>query len=696
MCRWCLCVLTLLISAPCIWAQQSYPMLMSIEPVAAQVGQSSQHVIKSRYSMEGAYRVLVSGFGVEGQAVLPEPTEANKKNPLLALKVNFKVAADAIPGVRDVRVVTPAGVSTVGQLVIVADQVVCEVAENNTPATATEFQIPATLCGRIEKNEDLDYFRFHAPAGTTVHFQVRCMTLQDRIHDLQTHADPILAIRSSNGTTLAAADNSVGGDAFLSYTIPQDGDYWLEIRDVRFKGNEYWGYCIEVSTRPTIQTVFPLAVPLGQSRLVSLIDSTKSSSEQAELMQEATSDPLTVQPTAVKTTSGAQQLVWLVAEEGQSHTESNSDNNTHVLAEMFDAPGGINGSIAAPADIDCYQFAAKKGEKFSFEVFARRAGSSLDSHLRLLNDQGRQLQVNDDLRDGKRNYADSRIENWSVPADGNYILEIRDLHLRGGATFVYYLKATRATPDFRLYADTDKTPLTPGNSGVIFVRAERKNGFDGEIQLQVEGLPPHVSASCGRILSGKHQDGCIVLTADADAQPDVAGVQISGRATVPGDDNSLIELSRNARIYQETYQPGGGRGHWPVDEHVVSIGAPADIRRVTLDAYDLKLRPGESTSINVEIERAPGFDKNVVLEVTYSHLNSIYGDSLPQGVTVDNAASTTLLTAGATRGKITLKAAPDAQLAERQQFAVMANISLNFVMKATYASKPVTLSVAKP
>ncbi len=707
MVRCCVCVLTLLMFGPRAVAQQSYPMLMSIDPVAAQVGQSSEHVIKSRYTMEGAYRVLVSGSGVEGQVVLPESTETEKKNPLLTLKVNFKVAADAVPGVRDVRVVTPAGVSTVGQLVIVADPVVCEAAENNTPAAATAFQVPATLCGRIEKNEDVDYFKFQAQAGATIHFQVRCMTLQDRIHDLQTHADPILAIRNSTGTTLAAADNTVGGDALLSYTIPQTGNYWLEIRDVRFKGNEYWGYCIEATTRPTVQTVFPLAAPLGQTHLVSLIDATRAATAQAELTLAPASDPLEIHPTSVKLSCGTQQLVRLVAEEGKSQTESNADNNTYAQAEVFDAPGGINGCISSPADIDCYKFAAKQGDKFTFEVFARRVGSSLDSHLRLLNDQGRQLQVNDDLRDGKRNYSDSRIENWAAPADGNYILEIRDLHLRGGAPFVYYLKSTRATPDFRLYTDTDKTPLTPGNAGVIFVRAERKNGFDGEIQLHVDGLPPHVTASCGRILSGKHQDGCIVLTADADAPLDVSGIRITGRATiasVPSIDNSLagnsstsnssMELIRQARVYQETYQPGGGRGHWPVDEHVVSVGAPGDIRRVTLNSYELQLKPGESTTIEVEIERTPGFDKNVVLEVTYSHLNTIFGDSLPQGVTVDNAASTTLLTAGATRGKITLKAAPDAQLAQRQQFAVMANISLNFVMKATYASQPVTLTVA--
>jgi hypothetical protein len=71
----------------------------------------------------------------------------------------------------------------------------------------------------------------------------------------------------------------------------------------------------------------------------------------------------------------------------------------------------------------------------------------------------------------------------------------------------------------------------------------------------------------------------------------------------------------------------------------------------------------------------------------------VFGDPLPKGVTVDAAASNTLLTGGATRGKITLKAAPDAAEAEKVSFAVMANVSINFVMKTTYASKPIVLTV---
>ena len=114
---------------------------------------------------------------------------------------------------------------------------------------------------------------------------------------------------------------------------------------------------------------------------------------------------------------------------------------------------------------------------------------------------------------------------------------------------------------------------------------------------------------------------------------------------------------------------------------------------MSLSTHEVTLRPGDSASIDVEIERAEGFDKNVTLEVVYKHLNTVYGDPLPQGVSLDNSASKVLLTGGETKGKITLKAATDAGLAEKQVFTVMANVSINFVMKATYASDPVTLTV---
>ena len=54
------------------FAQTSYPMLMSIKPTAAQAGQTSVHTVNSRYSLLGAYQVLISGTGVMGEVLAPE------------------------------------------------------------------------------------------------------------------------------------------------------------------------------------------------------------------------------------------------------------------------------------------------------------------------------------------------------------------------------------------------------------------------------------------------------------------------------------------------------------------------------------------------------------------------------------------------------------------------------------------------
>ena len=129
--------------------------------------------------------------------------------------------------------------------------------------------------------------------------------------------------------------------------------------------------------------------------------------------------------------------------------------------------------------------------------------------------------------------------------------------------------------------------------------------------------------------------------------------------------------------------------------HTVAVGQPSDIRSVQLSQCELQLKPGESKQIEVVIERAPDFDKNVTLDVTYNHLNRVYGSSLPTGVSLDKQNSKTLLTGKTVAGHITLTAAKDAKPAERQLVPVMANVSLNFVMKATYAAQPLAITVLR-
>jgi hypothetical protein len=693
-------LLVLLLIAPAARSDTFYPMLMSIHPVAVQAGTTTECEVEARYNLHGTYQVFVTGDGVSAEAEPPaKPADPAKKPVLAKIKVRFKVVADALPGVRDVRLATPQGASTVGQIVVVRDPIIREAPNNDTMKTAQAITLPAAVCGVIEKAEDVDYYKFNVAAHTALTFHVWSQRLQNRIHDLQEHSDPIITLKNSTGTVLAANDNFFFGDPLLHYRFATAGEYYLEIRDARYSGNRYWTYCIEINDRPFVTNVYPSRLTPGVATRLQMVG------------HNLPADPTVTCTLPADTPEGLRWTVLTLADGRKTNgvpvivsklpgvVEAAGAHAAVASAQKVSVPAGISGRLDQENEVDCYSFEAKAGEKFTFEVVARTHQSALDSNLRILDEKGNRLVENDDYIDHYI-HADSRIENWAAPANGRYTVEVRDLHLRGGPAFVYFLKITRTEPEFVLEMDTDKTLLAPGIAGVIFVRAKCKNGFEGEIQLQIDGLPPGVTATCGKILahgqdgSGKiltqGQDGSILLRAAADAPRGAANIRIRGTATHNGK-----TLTAVAAPLQEIYMPGGGRWHYPVDTHTVSVGDLLDLRSVKITPTAITLKPGESKKIDITIERAPGFKNNVTLDAVYQHLGHIFGNSLPPGVTVDDRASKTLLTGDQTQGSITLKAAPDAKPVQNHQSIIMAHVSINFVMKFTYCGEPLVITIAK-
>jgi hypothetical protein len=698
--RWVLVLGVMGLLAPArLGADTFYPMVMGIRPVAVQISRSTECEVSARYNLHGAYQVLVTGEGVVAEVDPPAKAEA-KKPQVGKLKFRCKVAADARPGPRDVRIVTPQGASTLGQVVVVRDPIVRETAaSNDTLKTAQAITLPAAVCGAIEKPEDVDYYKFSVAAGTALTFHVWGQRLEDKIHELLEHVDPILTLRNSAGTVLAVNDNYFHGDPLLHYRFATAGEYFLEIRDVRYGGSPDWLYCIEINDRPFVTNAYPSCVAPGTTTRLSLVG--------PNLPAGATA-PVTVPSTA------ADGLHWATLslapaggeKPGQALTnpvpiivsrlplvlEMDGDHASAATTQKIPVPAGVCGRIAKEGEIDCYAFEAKAGERFTFEVVARQHQSLLDSHLRILGDKGNRLAENDDASD-RYVRADSLLENWTSPAAGRYVIALRDLHLRGGPEFVYFLRVTRSEPGFVLELDTDKTLLAPGSGSPIFVRATRKNGFAGEVQLHVEGLPAGVTACCGRVLTGE-KDGCIVLRAGTNAARGAANVRVTGSAThVEG--GKTLSLTASARPLQEIYMPGGGRWHYPAQMHTVSVGDPLDLKSVKISPASVVLRPGEAKKIDVTIERSEGFKANVTLDAVYQHLGYVFGGCLPPGVTIDDKASLTLLTGDKSAGFLTLKAAPDAKPVKEQQVPIMAHVSINFVMKFTYCAEPLLVSVSK-
>ena len=679
--------------------KDSYPMLMSVHPVAVQVGQTSEVELASRYTLFGSTQVLVVGEGLIGEVVPPEkPPQAKpgERPNLTKMKLRFTAAADAIPGIRSFRLITPLGPSTLGQVVIVRDPVVIEAPPKKgekSAANAQEIPIPSAVCGILEKKEDVDHYRFRAEAGTTLTFHIRAQRIENRIHDLQSHVDPIVTLRNAMGSTLATSDNVFAGDPLLSHKFETAGEYTLEIRDVRYEGNPYWVYCIEINNRPFVTQVYPLAVTPGETTAVSVVGANLPSAATADITLPAKAEP-GLQRLSPPVGGHAVNDVQVLVNTLPAVMEAAGDNNTFDKGQVIPVPACVNGRIETPADGDCYIFEAKKGEAYSFNVVARQAGSALDPILHIENDKQKSLVENDDTRIERVTIPDSSIEFWRAPADGRYAVHIRDLHLRGSDSFVYALLVTRSQPEFELEVDTDKTGLAPGIAAPIFVDIIRRNGFTGEVQLHVEGLPAGITATCGKILPSL-KSGCIILQATDDAPRSVANIRIRGTATHKLEDGTELQLSDTGRPLQEIYFPGGGRGHYPVALHTVAVAEPMDIRRITLSVKSLTLKPGESQKVEVAIERAPDYKGNVTLDMMFQHLR-VFCTSLPKGVTIDGGKSKTLLTGTESKGHITLKAAADAEPVENQLVPVMAHVSINFVMKWTWCGEPFTVTVEKP
>ena len=102
-------------------------------------------------------------------------------------------------------------------------------------------------------------------------------------------------------------------------------------------------------------------------------------------------------------------------------------------------PTVVNGQIL-PGDVDRYRFAARKGQQLVVDVSARRLIPYLSdavpgwfqATVALFDAEGRELAYDDDFR-----FHPDPMLHCEIPADGEYVIEIRDALYRGREDFVY-------------------------------------------------------------------------------------------------------------------------------------------------------------------------------------------------------------------------------------------------------------------
>ncbi len=694
-----------------------FRQVTATHPVAVQRGTKAEVRLRSNLTLDETHAVLFAQGGIKMTFAEPKPIAVplgNRTSPGTPFRFQVEVPADQLPGVYEYRVATAQAVSSVAQLLVTDYPVTVETtAENGTVATAQKVSLPAAVCGVCEQMEDVDCYRFTSQAGQELTLEIFAQRVTDRIHGMVVRGpaiylmDPILTLYGPSGQVVAQNDNFHGGDAFLHVKLPTAGDYTLEVRDARYAGDQRYSYCVEIADRPYAHGIFPPAVQDGQATEVEVIGHLLGGQPQhvakpcvAKLP--AAGDSPGIVRRRLATPAGETNPVSVLVspypqfvERAGNPAPAKGPTQAASQPAPVNLPAGINGRLSRDDEVDRYAFTARKGSAYRFEVFARRLGSPLDSVLEIQDAKGKPLTEADDgdLFRAK----DSRL-TWTAPADGPYIVAVRDLHGRGGERFVYHLQAEPAEPDFELTGEYYYAMLAPGTRMIWFAKIDRQNGFDAPVAIEVENLPPGVTQTPVTIPAGMSQCG-IILSAAKDAAIGASLVRVRGKATLRGADGRERQLVRYGRVTCEQQNSGGGQARWPIETQIVGVVKPMDLLAVAATPEEVTVSPGKPAEIAVRIERSKDYTDAVTLDMEFKYFTQVFGAQLPPGVTMSDKSKTRLTgnTSGGNvlEGKIILEAAPAAVAVERLPVAVVAQVSISFSVNTNYASNPIFLTVKK-
>jgi len=102
-------------------------------------------------------------------------------------------------------------------------------------------------------------------------------------------------------------------------------------------------------------------------------------------------------------------------------------NTKPEQAQELPLPVAVEGTCTQEA-FHYFKFRGEAGQRIAIDVWARRLGSALDSVVRVLDSQGRDIGYSDDDDAAE---ADSRV-SVVLPAAGEYLIELRDIRYQGG------------------------------------------------------------------------------------------------------------------------------------------------------------------------------------------------------------------------------------------------------------------------
>lgn len=450
------------------------------------------------------------------------------------VEVEIKVAPDAEPGERQLRLVTAGGLTNPVRFEVSALPEVCEQepvfrGEPGTPPA----DLPVVFNGQIMPG-DVDRFYFVARAGQKVAVRVHARRLIPYLADaVPGWFQAVVSIYDPSGKEIAYCDDfRFDPDPALYLQIPQTGPHRLEIRDSIYRGREDFVYRIYVGDLPVITHIFPLGAQEG-SRATAALFGWNLPTQKVEL--DTTPGPQAIRYVSLPGDRAPINRVPYLVDSLPDVAEA-EPNDDPKRAQKLAIPAAVNGRIGQPGDVDVFAISGRAGEEVVAEVYARRLNSPVDAALRLVDQAGKTVAANDDQADPEAALITHQADPYlrlRLPQDGTYLVYLWDAQGQGGEEYAYRLRVRPAQPDFALRVTPSSLNVAPGRSAVITVHAIRKDGFDGPIDIVLKDAPPGFTLSGGRIPATENVLQ-MTLNAPRDVPQEPFSLHLEGRAEISG------------------------------------------------------------------------------------------------------------------------------------------------------------------
>ncbi|MEO6237030.1 MAG: hypothetical protein ABIQ52_08525, partial [Vicinamibacterales bacterium] len=237
-------------------------------------------------------------------------------------------------------------------------------------------------------------------------------------------------------------------------------------------------------------------------------------------------------------------------------------------------------------------------------------------------------------------------------------------------------------PDFDVTFDPKSFNVPRGGRVSVTITADRRDGFDGPIDVELVELPPGLTATAGRIPAGA--DTTVVMVAAAeDASFDGQTAMVRSMYRRDFDVPGVVALKLTSRATID----GRAVTHdaYVTDPISVVALAPGPDLVVTTGAQQIEVTAGQTVALTVAIERHNGFTARVPISVM----------NLPHGVRVDDIGlNGVMITEQETTRTIHIVAEPWVQ-AQTQPLLIVGRVEVNSPLRNESAALPVQL-VIKP